>query len=128
VTTADGSLPEAALEKAAGDNGTCSVMVVAAFTDISDGGAGLAGDLGPFIEKLASGPVPVIFVSVGSNPYLLMQFPKVAAYMATFSLTPFSEAAAVKGLFGEIPITGHLPVSIPGFASLGEGIQLAAAH
>jgi len=128
VMVADGSLPEPALEKAAGDIGACSVFVVAAFTDISDGGGTLAGDLPPFIEKLTAGPAPVVFVSVGSNPYLLMQFPKVVAYMSTFSLTPLSEAAAVKALFGEIPITGHLPVSIPGFASLGEGLQLAAVH
>ncbi|MBV8842608.1 MAG: hypothetical protein JO307_07335 [Bryobacterales bacterium] len=124
LITADGSLPESALETATGDTGTCSAVVVAALTDISDGGAPLAGALGPFVDKLTNGPAPVVFVSVGSNPYLLAQFPKVAAYMATFSLTPLSEAAAVKALFGEIPITGHLPVSIPGFATLGDGIQV----
>jgi hypothetical protein len=32
----------------------------------------------------------------------------------------------VKALFGEIPVTGHTPVSIPGFAKLGDGIQLTA--
>jgi hypothetical protein len=32
----------------------------------------------------------------------------------------------VKALFGEIPITGHTPVTIPGFAQLGDGIQLPA--
>ena len=43
-----------------------------------------------------------------------------------FSTVPTSEVAAVKALFGEIPITGHLPVRIPGFAKLGDGIQLGA--
>jgi len=126
IMIAKSSLPEAALEMAGSDMGSCSAIVVAAFADISDGGMPLPGSLGPFIVKLTSGPVPVVLVSVGSNPYLLTQFPKVKAYMATFSLTPLSEAAAVKALFGEIPITGHLPVSIPGFAALGEGIQVAA--
>jgi hypothetical protein len=32
----------------------------------------------------------------------------------------------VKALFGEIPITGHLPVTIPGFAKYGDGIELPA--
>jgi beta-N-acetylhexosaminidase len=125
VMMADSNLPEAALEMAVSDMGACTVFVVAAFADISDGGAPLPGNLGPFIEKLTNSPTPVVFVSVGSNPYLLSQFPKVAAYLATFSLTPPSETAAVKALFGEIPITGHLPVSIPGFAALGDGIQLS---
>jgi beta-N-acetylhexosaminidase len=67
----------------------------------------------------------VAFVAFG-NPYLLASFPKVAAYLALFSPTVPSEVSAVKALFGEIPITGHLPVTIPGFANYGDGIQLAA--
>jgi beta-glucosidase-like glycosyl hydrolase len=38
-----------------------------------------------------------------------------------------SEIAAVKGLFGEIPIQGRLPVTIPGQARIGDGLRLAAA-
>jgi hypothetical protein len=37
-----------------------------------------------------------------------------------------SEMAAVKAIFGEIPISGHLPVTIPGIASRGEGIERPA--
>jgi beta-N-acetylhexosaminidase len=36
----------------------------------------------------------------------------------------YSEIAAVKALLGEIPIRGHLPVTIPGLAKHGEAIQL----
>jgi len=39
---------------------------------------------------------------------------------------PPSEVAAVKALYGEIPIRGHLPVTIPGQARYGEGIMLPA--
>ena len=60
------------------------------------------------------------------NPYLLRNFPTVTAYMATFSTVPPSEIAAVKALFGEIAIRGHLPVTIPGLANYGDGIALAA--
>jgi beta-N-acetylhexosaminidase len=38
-----------------------------------------------------------------------------------------SEIAAVKALFGEIPIRGRLPVTLPDFARLGDGIQLPAS-
>ena len=53
-------------------------------------------------------------------------FPKVAAYLATFSPTTPSETSAMKALFGEIAIGGRMPVTIPGFAQYGDGIQLAA--
>ena len=52
----------------------------------------------------------------------------VAAYLATFSNVPPSEVAAVDALFGEIDIRGHLPVSIPGLANYGEGIQVQATR
>ena len=97
----------------------CSAIVVSA--DVTSGPLG--GDLPSFIQGLSEGPVPVVLVAVG-NPYLLSSFPKVAAYLATFSITALSEFSAVKALFGQIPITGRTPVSIPGFAAVGDGIQL----
>jgi beta-N-acetylhexosaminidase len=99
--------------------------VVATFVTASDrrNNVALAGDLGPFVDKLTAGTAPVVLISLGT-PYLLASYPKVAAYMVTFSIAPPSEAAAVKALFGDIPIGGHLPVSIPGLAAYGEGIQL----
>jgi beta-N-acetylhexosaminidase len=57
------------------------------------------------------------------NPYLAQDFPGVQNYLCTFSNASVSEAAVVKALFGEIPIQGHLPVTIPGIASRGSGLQ-----
>ena len=56
------------------------------------------------------------------NPYLASSFPKIETYMCTFSNATVSEVAAVKALFGEIPIRGHLPVSIPNVAQRGFGL------
>jgi beta-N-acetylhexosaminidase len=121
----DASLPETALVGALADASSCEAVVVATFVTASDSrnNVALAGDLGPFVDKLTAGTAPVVLISLGT-PYLLASYPKVAAYMATFSIAPPSEAAAVKALFGDIPIGGHLPVSIPGLAAYGEGIQL----
>ena len=52
----------------------------------------------------------------------------MTAYLATFSTVPPSEIAAVKALWGEIAIRGHLPVTIPAQAAYGEGIQLPATR
>ncbi len=61
-------------------------------------------------------------VAVG-NPYLASDFPKIENYMCTFSNASVSEIAAVKALFGEIPVHGHLPVSIPNVAQRGTGLE-----
>ena len=60
------------------------------------------------------------------NPYLAQDFPAVQNYLCTFSNATVSEISAVKALFGEIPIRGHLPVSIPNIAPRGAGIQRPA--
>jgi beta-N-acetylhexosaminidase len=127
ISIVDASMNAAALQATAGDTSKCSAIVVAAFATVAAnrGSVGLNGELTPFIAKLTEGSVPVAIVAMG-NPYLLSAFPKTAAYLATFSSTPPSESSAVKALFGEIPVTGHLPVTIPGYAKYGEGIQQPA--
>jgi beta-N-acetylhexosaminidase len=57
------------------------------------------------------------------NPYLAADFPRTENYMCTFSNASVSELSAVKALFGEIAIRGHLPVSIPNVAQRGAGLQ-----
>jgi beta-N-acetylhexosaminidase len=121
----DGSLPQAAMEIAMGDTSSCSVIVLTAFVNVAAyrGNVALTGDLVPFAEKLSEGPVPVVFIAMG-NPYLLSLLPNARASMATYSTTLPSELSAVKALFGEIPSSGHLPVTIPDFANIGDGTPL----
>ena len=57
------------------------------------------------------------------NPYVVQDFPAIQNYVCAFSNATVSETAAVKAIFGEIPIGGRLPVTIPGIASRGEGIE-----
>jgi beta-N-acetylhexosaminidase len=60
------------------------------------------------------------------NPYLAQDFPSVQNYLCTFSNATVSEVAAVKALFGEIATHGHLPVTIPGIAPRGTGLERPA--
>jgi beta-N-acetylhexosaminidase len=69
----------------------------------------------------------VALIALG-NPYVLRNFGGVTAYLATFSNVLPSEIAAARAMLGEIAITGHLPVTIPGQAAYGEGIQLGATR
>jgi len=57
------------------------------------------------------------------NPYLAQDFPAVQNYFCTFSNAGVSEVSAVKALFGEIPVHGHLPVTIPNIALRGFGME-----
>jgi beta-N-acetylhexosaminidase len=64
-------------------------------------------------------------IALGS-PYVAQEFPEVQNYLCTFSNEKVSELSAVKALFGEIPIHGRLPVSIPNIAQRGMGIDREA--
>jgi beta-N-acetylhexosaminidase len=61
-------------------------------------------------------------IAIG-NPYLAQGFPNIQNYVCTFSIASVSENSAVRALFGEIPTHGHLPVTIPGVAKRGDGIE-----
>jgi len=63
-----------------------------------------------------------VVVALG-NPYLAGDFPEVQNYVCTFSNATVSELSAVKALFGEIPVRGKLPVSIPNVDQRGSGIE-----
>lgn len=102
--------------------------VVAAFISVASyrGNVALGGPYPKLMQDLTATGKPVVLVSLG-NPYLLRNFPMVAGYLATYSTVPPSEISAVKALFGEIPITGKLPVTIPGYAKYGDGLSLEKA-
>jgi beta-N-acetylhexosaminidase len=57
------------------------------------------------------------------NPYVIEDFPAIENYVCAYSNMSVSETAAVRAIFGEIPIRGHLPVTIPGVAARGEGLE-----
>lgn len=73
---------------------------------------------------LQAKPAKTAVVSLGS-PYLLEDFPAIENYICSFSNATTSETATIKALFAEIPFAGRLPVTIPGQARRGAGLQLA---
>jgi beta-N-acetylhexosaminidase len=129
VTMLDPSLSRADVDAALARLTQCDTYVVAAFASVTayQGSLGLGGELPHAMETLASSAKPLALVALG-NPYLLRSFPAVTAYLATFSNVAPSETAAVKALWGEIDIRGHLPVSIRGLAARGDGIQVKASR
>lgn len=64
---------------------------------------------------------PVVAVFFG-NPYAALAVPALPAMLFTFDFSDAAERAAARALAGEIPITGTLPVSLPGTFPLGHGL------
>src|SRR5690349_3766535 len=85
---------------------------------------GLNDATGNLMQELLDAAGSKIAIIAMGNPYLAMNFPNVATYICTYSNAPTSERSAVKLLFGEIQVRGKLPVSLPGIADRGFGLQL----
>ena len=83
----------------------------------------MADATGALLQQVLDRAAQKTAVLAMGNPYLATDFPKIENYMCTYSNTSVSEVSAVKGLFGEIAIRGHLPVSIPSVAQRGAGIE-----
>jgi beta-N-acetylhexosaminidase len=84
---------------------------------------GLADASGALLQNILDRAGQKTAVLAMGNPYLAQDFPTVENYICTFSNATVSEISAAKALFGEIPIRGHLPVSIPNIAQRGAGIE-----
>jgi beta-N-acetylhexosaminidase len=86
----------------------------------------MADATGTLLEQVLDRAAAKTVVVAMGNPYLASDFPKIENYMCTFSNAPVSELGAIKALFGEIAIRGHLPVTIPNVAQRGTGIDRPA--
>ena len=102
-----------------------SHVLVSAFVRVtsSKGNADIDPTHAALFERLAAEGTRLIVVSYGS-PYLLAQFPRVPAYVCTFSPEESSQRAAIAALFGEHAVGGRRPVTIPGLHARGEGLEL----
>jgi CubicO group peptidase (beta-lactamase class C family) len=65
---------------------------------------------------------PTVLISFGS-PYLLSAVPDVRSYLVAWGDREVSQRAALGALFGEQPIGGRLPIPLPPFHALGEGLD-----
>jgi beta-N-acetylhexosaminidase len=86
-----------------------------------EGRFAIPAPIAAFIDSLGAHERTTV-VSFG-NPYLIRQFPSVSSYLVTYGVADVLESAAADALLGRAPITGRIPVSLPGFFTRGDGIQ-----
>jgi len=75
-------------------------------------------------ELLANGK-QVVGISFG-NPYVLSSFPDMKTYVVAYGDMASLQRAAARSILGLQPVTGRLPISLPGSYSRGTGIQVPA--
>ena len=57
------------------------------------------------------------------NPYTPAFVQEIPAMLLTYDFSDYAESSAVRAIAGEIPISGRLPISLPGLFSIGHGLQ-----
>ena len=95
---------------------------VAAGWDVATTTSAAGGTL-EFIRTLARRQSPRMVLVSFASPYMARQAPDVPAYLIAWGGFPVAQRAAARALLGVAPITGKLPITIPGVAKFGEGIE-----
>lgn len=85
------------------------------------GRLGLPPLLADWLKELVRVKPSALLISLG-DPYLIRQLSFFPTYLCTYSHVSTSQRAAAKAIFGEIPLAGKLPVSIPGVAARDTGL------
>ncbi|MGB2629580.1 MAG: glycoside hydrolase family 3 N-terminal domain-containing protein [Candidatus Acidiferrum sp.] len=104
------------------------VVILALFVRVSDrkGDVDVPADQIPLIDQIYKSGKPVITASFGS-PYLIERFPQAETWIAAFGISDVAQISIARALFGQIPVQGHLPVTVPVVnLHAGFGIELAA--
>lgn len=76
-------------------------------------------------ERVLALGIPTIGIAFGT-PYLLRDLPQLRTYLVAYGAQKDVQRAAARALFGEAAIGGRLPVTIPGLAPRGSGIDKPA--
>lgn len=121
--------PEPALLPASVDNAIklargADMVIVSSYIGASTNTATMAPTRGvsELITGLRTAGTKVVLVSF-LNPYLALGLPRADAHLIAWSPWTLSQRAAARAMLGKAPITGLLPITIPGVAKFGAGIR-----
>src|SRR5256884_339004 len=102
------------------------VAILTLFVRVSDrkGNVDVPAEQAALAEQIYKTGKPVVTVGFGS-PYLIERFPQAETWLAAFGISDVAQISAARALFGQIPVRGKLPVTIPGVnLKAGFGIEL----
>ena len=102
------------------------VAIVALFVRVSDrkGNVDVPAEQAALAEQVYKSGKPAITLAFGS-PYLIENFPQAETWLAAFGISDVAQISMARALFGEIPVHGRLPVTLPGLQlKAGFGMDL----
>lgn len=85
-----------------------------------EGKLAVAPQVAQWLDSVAAAR-PVVMVAFG-NPYVIRQFHNIRTCVLAYGTGPTLESAAARAVTGRAAISGHAPISLPGFYSRGDGI------
>ena len=104
------------------------LAILALFVRVSDrkGNVDVPPEQAALADQLFKAGKPAITLGLGS-PYLIERFPQAETWLAAFGISDVAQISAARAIFGQIPVRGHLPVTVPGVnLKLGFGMELSA--
>jgi len=103
------------------------MALVALFVRVADrkGTVGVPPEQAALVNQLLAGSKPVAVLAFGS-PYLIEGFPGAKTWLSVFSTVDVAQRAAVRALFGQVPMGGKIPVTVPGVVRAGDGLAVPA--
>jgi len=110
------------------DPSTYDTAILALFVRVSDrkGNVDVPVEQAAVADQLYKTGKPVITLGFGS-PYLIERFPAAQTWLAAFGISDVAQISMARAMFGEIPVRGKLPVTIPGAdMKAGFGLEVAA--
>jgi len=121
--------PEPALLPASVENALsiargADLVIVSSYIGASTNTASMTPTRGvpELLNALGASGTKVVLVSF-LNPYLAQGLPLTEVHLIAWSPWTMSQRAAARALLGRTPITGQLPISIPGVAGFGTGLR-----
>lgn len=102
------------------------VAILALFVRVSDrkGNVDVPAEQAALAEQVYKSSKPVVTLAFGS-PYLIERFPQAETWLGAFGISDVAQISMSRALFGEIPVRGRLPVTIPGLQlKAGYGIEV----
>ncbi|MEX1336229.1 MAG: glycoside hydrolase family 3 N-terminal domain-containing protein [Candidatus Limnocylindrales bacterium] len=76
------------------------------------------------VEAVLETGTPSVTVAM-RTPYDLADYPRAATHLCSYSIVPASVGAVAEAVFGRSPLSGRLPVDIPGLYPRGHGLEVS---
>lgn len=121
--TPDPAILPASVENALNIAKGADVVIVSSYIGAATNTASMVPTKGlpELLNALRAANTRVVLVSF-NNPYLQLGLPLTEAHLIAWSPWTMSQRAAGRALVGKAPITGRLPITLPGIAPYGAGI------